>query len=91
MKLVSKGVRLACLAVIVSTLAACGTSEPASAPGLRLAIGNSLPGAKGLGVADQDRIDDTVAGGCVTGVYTSLECERHTKASAERRAELAQR
>lgn len=57
-------------------------------PGLKLAIGDSLPGAQGKTVADQDKIDDTVAGGCATGVYSTVACRRHTTASAERRREL---
>jgi hypothetical protein len=55
---------------------------------LRLAIGNSPPGTMGKTIADQDRIDDTVAGGWATRVYKPAECDRQTKASAQRRAEL---
>lgn len=55
---------------------------------MRLAVGSSLPGAQGETLRDQDKIDDTVAGGCATGVYKAAECDRHTKASAERRREL---
>jgi len=58
---------------------------------LRQAIGNGLPGAEGKTLRDQDRIDDTVAGGCAAKVYTRTECARHTRASADRRAELAGR
>lgn len=29
-----------------------------------------------------------MAPGCAIGLYTGAECDRHTKASAERRAEL---
>jgi hypothetical protein len=58
---------------------------------LRQAIGNALPGAVGKTLRDQDRIDDTVAGGCATKVYTTAECRRHTEASARRRAELSGR
>jgi hypothetical protein len=57
-------------------------------PALRSAIGNSLIGAEGKTVADQNRIDKTVAPGCAIRLYTPAECDRHTKASAERRAEL---
>jgi hypothetical protein len=42
----------------------------------------------GKTIADQDRIDDTVAGGCAAKVYKPAECDRQTKASAQRRAEL---
>lgn len=56
--------------------------------GIRAAIGNSLPGAKGATVADQNKIDDTVARGCATDIYKKSECKRHTEASTERRKEL---
>jgi hypothetical protein len=39
-------------------------------------------------LADQTKIDRTMAPGCAIGLYTAAECDRHTKASAERRAEL---
>lgn len=69
-------------------VAGCTTSGVGSVPGLRRAIGNSLPGTMGKTLADQDRTDDTVAGGCATKVYKPAECDRQTKASAQRRAEL---
>ncbi|WP_292243136.1 hypothetical protein [Mesorhizobium sp.] len=53
-----------------------------------MALGSALPGAKGKTVEDQNRIDRTVAPGCAIGLYNAGECDRHTKASAERRAEL---
>jgi hypothetical protein len=53
-----------------------------------LAIGSSLAGAQGKTVADQNKIDKTMAPGCAVDLYTPAECDRHTKASAERRAEL---
>ncbi|RWH21888.1 MAG: hypothetical protein E5X22_25850 [Mesorhizobium sp.] len=71
-----------------STLAACTTSNVNGAPALRSAIGNSLAGAQGKTLADQNKIDKTMAPGCAIGLYTLAECDRHTKASAERRAEL---
>ncbi|WP_246681930.1 hypothetical protein [Mesorhizobium sp. B2-6-3] len=69
-------------------LAGCGTSGVSGVPALRAAIGSSLAGAKGKTVEDQNRIDRTVAPGCAVEFYTPAECDRHTKASAERRAEL---
>jgi hypothetical protein len=57
-------------------------------PALRSALGNSLAGAQGKTAEDQNRIDRTMAPGCSIGLYTPAECDRHTKASAERRAEL---
>jgi hypothetical protein len=67
-------------------LVGCSTSPPADVAGLSRAIGTELPGAQGLTLADQERIDDTVARGCASGVYLRLACDRHTAASAERRA-----
>ncbi|MDG4895538.1 hypothetical protein P9272_18370 [Mesorhizobium sp. WSM4976] len=57
-------------------------------PALRSALGNSLAGAQGKTLADQNRIDRTMAPGCAIGLYTPAECDRHTKASAARRGEL---
>jgi hypothetical protein len=51
-------------------------------------MGGSLVGAMGKTAADQRKIDRTMAPGCAIGFYTAAECDRHTKASAERRAEL---
>ncbi|MDG4908707.1 hypothetical protein P9228_19975 [Mesorhizobium sp. WSM4898] len=71
-----------------STLAACTTSGVNGVPALRSAIGNSLAGAQGKTVADQNKIDKTMAPGCALGLYTPAECDRHTRASAARRSEL---
>jgi hypothetical protein len=57
-------------------------------PALRQALGSSLAGAQGKTLADQNKIDRTMAPGCAIKLYTSAECDRHTKASAERRKEL---
>lgn len=57
-------------------------------PALRAAIGSSLAGAKGETVEDQNKIDRTMAPGCAVKLYTAVECDHHTKASAARRAEL---
>lgn len=73
------------IVALVLPLAACGISQPQDVPGLRQVVGNSLPGAQGLTLEDQEKIDDTVARGCAAGVYTGPECDLHTKASAERR------
>lgn len=69
-------------------LAACGDLKPATVPGLSRAVGQELPGARGLTLEDQDRIDDTVARGCATGIYPRSACGRHSAASSERRAAL---
>ncbi|WP_352792421.1 hypothetical protein [Mesorhizobium sp. M0771] len=39
-------------------------------------------------MADQNKIDRTMAPGCAVNLYTRGECDVHTKASAARRAEL---
>ncbi|WP_170950409.1 hypothetical protein [Mesorhizobium sp. WSM3864] len=83
-----RALMLACLLTTASTLAACTTSGINGAPALRSAIGNNLAGTQGKTIADQNKIDKTVAPGCAVGLYTPAECDRHTKASAERRAEL---
>lgn len=57
-------------------------------PALRLAIGSSLAGAQGKTLADQNKIDETMASGCAVKFYTPAECDRHTKASTGRRTEL---
>lgn len=69
-------------------LAACGTFAPKSVAGLKSALGDDLGGAQGKTLADQTKIDRNMARGCSIGVYSSSTCDRHTKASAERRAEL---
>ncbi|WP_292680544.1 hypothetical protein [Mesorhizobium sp.] len=53
-----------------------------------MALGNSLAGAQGKTVADQNKIDRTMAPGCAVKLYTRAECDLHTKASAARRSEL---
>ncbi|MER9665571.1 hypothetical protein [Mesorhizobium sp. M0203] len=53
-----------------------------------MALGNSLAGAQGKTVEDQNRIDRTMAPGCAIALYKPAECDRHTTASAARRAEL---
>ncbi|RWC28799.1 hypothetical protein [Mesorhizobium sp.] len=55
---------------------------------LRSALGNSLAGAQGKTVGDQNKIDRTMAPGCAVKLYTRAECDLHTRASAARRAEL---
>lgn len=72
----------------VSLVAACGTSAPVSVDGLDRAIGDELPGARGQTIEDQDRIDDTVARGCATGIFTRPACDRHSEVSADRRRVL---
>lgn len=63
--------------------------ESWSVPGLSATLGDALPGAQGLTIEDQERIDETVARGCAAGVWSRAHCTDHTPASAERRAKLA--
>jgi hypothetical protein len=63
----------------------CSTSGPADVKGLREVIGISLPGAKGLTLDDQRKIDLTVAGGCGGRIFTKEECRRHGASSWERK------
>ena len=83
-----KGLRPAGLFAIATMLAGCGTSGVSGVPTLRSAIGSSLAGAQGKTLADQNKIDETMASGCAVKFYTPAECDRHTKASGERRVEL---
>ena len=84
----SVALTLACLSTTALLLAGCTTSGVSGVPALRTALGSSLAGAQGKTAADQDRIDRTMAPGCAIGLYTAAECDRHTRASAVRRAEL---
>lgn len=90
MRLGKRAAALVSIALSAFAAVGCSPSTPADATGLRLALGGSLPGTKGLTIADQDAIDDTVAGGCAIRFYDVGPCRRHTRASAERRQELAQ-
>lgn len=83
-------IRQALFCGAVSMMAACSTLQPANVAGVDRLIGDELPGAKGETIADQDRIDDTVARACASGLYSPALCILHTKVSAERRKELAQ-
>lgn len=47
-----------------------------------------LPGSKGKTLQDQRNIDTVIAQSCSTGILGSRQCDAHTKASAERKAEL---
>lgn len=91
MRQVMQVTRRLAIVASVSALAACGASNPASVRGLDRAVGQELPGAQGRTLEDQDRIDDTVARGCASGVFRQADCARHSGASAERRRELVER
>mgnify|MGYP001793403670 CR=1 FL=1 len=68
----------------------CGTLGPTSVEGLRTAVGDALPGAKGKTRDDQIKIDRTVARLCAANVYERGKCDEHTVASAARWGELSQ-
>lgn len=73
------------IGALALTLAGCGPSTPVTVAGLSDVLGQSLPGAQGLNVEDQDKIDETVARGCRTRVFEPAKCALHTRASATRR------
>ncbi len=76
----------AMLVAAASMLVACGPSPLADAPKtIRDVVGSDLPGAQGLTVLDQDRIDSAMAGLCATGTYDAKICAAHGRASEGRR------
>ncbi|PWE57676.1 hypothetical protein DEM27_00230 [Metarhizobium album] len=72
---------LALILTYVSMGAACGTTAPASVPGLRRVVGTDLIGAHGATPADQRKINRTVVGICAAKVWTADECGRHGEAT----------
>jgi len=90
MKQLTRHMPLILVISIALTLVGCGISGPVSVEGVRPVVGDSLPGAQGKTRADQIKIDRTVARGCSTGVFEAAQCDEHTKASADRFAELAE-
>jgi hypothetical protein len=78
----------AALILAMVVLSGCAASGVKSVSGLRSVLGDDLAGAEGKTLSDQTKIDRNMARGCAAGVYSSAACDRHTKASAERRAEL---
>ena len=72
----------------LSSAGCAGISQPTDVSGVSKVVGPSLPGAMGKTIADQNRIDRTVARGCAGGVYGRQACERHTEASETRRKEI---
>lgn len=75
--------KLLLASALAVSLAGCGTTHTISAGqndivrGTRGIVGTALINAEGKTAQDQDRIDETVARLCVTGVYTKSECARH--------------
>lgn len=76
--------------LIVSTLAACGTSQPQNVVGLSEVVGDDLAGVKGLTVEDQNGIDLTMARLCRVEVMNEAACDLHTASSLERRRALVE-
>ena len=75
------------ITILATTLAACTTSGKAPVNFLELSeLVQDLPGTQGLTLDDQRRIDRTVARSCSAGVLGAKQCDRQTKASAERKA-----
>lgn len=78
--------RLVLLAACAASVAACTSTQRVSAPKERLnsaaraVVGTSLIGARGATSADQDKIDDTVAGLCGSKTWTRDECRGHDEA-----------
>lgn len=75
--------KLAFVVACALSAVACTTSQKVSASKqslsttTRAVVGTSLIGAKGATPKDQDAIDDTAAGLCAAGVWTSSECSAH--------------
>ncbi len=74
------------LCAVIALITACSTTsstlsadEKALARGARAALGGSLVGTLGATPKDQNNIDETMAGGCATGIYTQSECARHER------------
>ncbi|NRQ14616.1 hypothetical protein [Ensifer sesbaniae] len=80
--------RIALALIVASALSAAGCTSTgrvnASKEQLNLTaravVGTSLIGARGATPADQDKIDDTVAGICGARVWTKEECSAHDAA-----------
>ena len=70
---------------LASTLGACGSLSPANVDGLQKSVGDDLPGAQGLTLADQIKIDLTVARLCGASIYTKDKCAEHTISAEQRR------
>lgn len=76
------------LGVSVLSLAACGISPQPSASTLSDVLGDTLPGARGWTVADQDKIDSTLARACAAGAYSKDLCRLHTTTTHNHRKTL---
>ncbi|MDX0574931.1 hypothetical protein GOL45_27860 [Sinorhizobium medicae] len=81
-----KLIALALTAACALSAAGCTSTQQVSASKDRLnqaaraVVGTSLVGARGATPADQDKIDETVAGLCGARVWTKEECSAHDAA-----------
>jgi len=81
-----KLIALALTAACALSAAGCTSTQQVSASKDRLnqaaraVVGTSLIGARGATPADQDKIDETVAGLCGARAWTQSECARHDAA-----------
>ena len=79
-------IALALIAVCVLSGAGCTSTARVNASKeqlnltARAIVGTSLIGARGSSPADQEKIDDTVAGLCGARVWTKQECSAHDAA-----------
>lgn len=80
--------KIAIAGLIMLAVSQCSTTGPKTIDGLKGALGDDLGRAHGKTLADQSKIDRNMARGCSIGVCSTAACDRHTKASAARRAEL---
>ncbi|WP_373413721.1 hypothetical protein [Ensifer aridi] len=84
-----KPIRLALIVASALSAAGCISTQQVNASKDRLnqaaraVVGTSLIGARGATPADQDKIDETVAGLCGSRTFTKAECAAHD-ASASR-------
>lgn len=80
--------RIALVLIVACAVSAAGCTSTAqvSASKQRLnqaarsIVGTSLIGAEGATAADQDKIDETIAGLCGARAWTTEECERNDMA-----------
>lgn len=79
-------IALALIVVCALSAAGCTSTQQVSASKERLnntarsIVGTSLIGARGKTTADQNKIDDTVAGLCGSQTWTREECAHHDQA-----------
>ena len=78
--------KLVLLVACAASVAACTSTQQVAASKERLnsaaraIVGTSLIGARGATPADQDKIDETVAGVCGARTWTREECAAHDEA-----------